>query len=172
MSNPYPYILLLCKISDVSTFASHISKQTGAVVVAQLVERSLTIPEVRGSNPVIGKKIILNIYCQLYWTDENKEKEADNGPFKNNRIRCSCRLRTCRRSLKRRLTNSRGGTTDVKSPSKRVRWQAPDFLFSSPVSPKHSTKLFHWMYSMKRPMPAVWPDLAKFRHFGVKSYSG
>ena len=26
-----------------------------AVVVAQLVERSLPIPEVRGSNPVIGK---------------------------------------------------------------------------------------------------------------------
>ena len=28
----------------------------GAVVVAQLVEWSLLIPEVRGSNPVIGKK--------------------------------------------------------------------------------------------------------------------
>ena len=32
-----------------------------AAVVAQLVERSLPIPEVRGSNPVIGKKFILNI---------------------------------------------------------------------------------------------------------------
>ena len=31
-----------------------------AVVVAQLVEQSLPIPEVGGSNPVIGKK--------LYWT--------------------------------------------------------------------------------------------------------
>ena len=30
------------------------------MVVAQLVERSLPIPEVRGSNPVIGKKFILN----------------------------------------------------------------------------------------------------------------
>ena len=29
------------------------------------------------------QKIILNIYCQLYWKDENKEKEAGNGPFKN-----------------------------------------------------------------------------------------
>ena len=29
----------------------------GAVVVAQLVERSLPIPEVRGSNPVIGKSL-------------------------------------------------------------------------------------------------------------------
>ena len=34
-----------------------------AVVVTQLVERSLPIPEVRGSNPVVGKNlIILNIY--------------------------------------------------------------------------------------------------------------
>ena len=31
------------------------------VVVAQLVERSLPIPEVHGSNPVVDKKIILNI---------------------------------------------------------------------------------------------------------------
>ena len=41
---------------------------------------SLTIPEVRSSNPVIGNKIY-NIYCQMYWKDENKEKEAENGPF-------------------------------------------------------------------------------------------
>ena len=53
----------------------------GAVVVAQLVERSLPIPEVRGSNPVIGK---------IYWTfftvnciekTKIKKKEARNGPF-------------------------------------------------------------------------------------------
>ena len=32
------------------------------------------------------QKFILNIYCQLYWKDENKEKEAGNGPFlKKNR---------------------------------------------------------------------------------------
>ena len=30
-----------------------------AVVVAQLVERLLHIPEVRGSNPVIGKNLIV-----------------------------------------------------------------------------------------------------------------
>ena len=55
----------------------------GAVVVAQLVERLLPIPEVRGSNPVIGK--------HLYWTlftvnciekTKIKEKEAENGPLK------------------------------------------------------------------------------------------
>ena len=33
-----------------------------AVVVAQLEERSLPIPEIRGSNPVIG----YNIYYHLY----------------------------------------------------------------------------------------------------------
>ena len=27
------------------------------------------------------QKFILNIYCKLYWKDENKEKEAGNGPF-------------------------------------------------------------------------------------------
>ena len=57
-------------------------KMQRAVVVAQLVERSLPMPEVRGSNPVIGKNI-LNIYLlsTVYWKDENKEKEAGNGPF-------------------------------------------------------------------------------------------
>ena len=51
------------------------------VVVAQLVERSLLIPEVRGSNPVIGKIYWIFVYCQLYWKDENKEKEAGNDPI-------------------------------------------------------------------------------------------
>ena len=38
------------------------------VVVAQLVEQSLPIPEIRGSNPVIGKILFINrtiVYCQL-----------------------------------------------------------------------------------------------------------
>ena len=53
------------------------------MVVAQLVERSLRIPEVRGSNPVIGQLFILNIcsLSTLYWKDKNKEKEAVDGPF-------------------------------------------------------------------------------------------
>ena len=56
----------------------------GEVVVAQLVERSLPIPEVRGSDPVIGKKLLISNICILstvYWKDENKGKEAGNGPF-------------------------------------------------------------------------------------------
>ena len=47
------------------------------MVVAQL----LPTPEVRGSNPVIGK-INIDLYCQLYWKDESKERRGMNGPFK------------------------------------------------------------------------------------------
>ena len=47
-----------------------------AVVVAQVVEQSLLISKVRGSNPVIGKIYWAFVYCQLYWKDENKEKRG------------------------------------------------------------------------------------------------
>ena len=51
--------------------------------MAQLVERSLLTPEARGSNPVIGKLLYGTfVNYQLYRKDENKEKEARNGPFK------------------------------------------------------------------------------------------
>ena len=49
-----------------------------AVVVAQLAERSLPIPEVRGSNPDTGK-FLKNIYLLstvLHWKDENKRKRG------------------------------------------------------------------------------------------------
>ena len=53
-----------------------------AVVVVQLVERTLPIPEVHGLNPVISKLLYGTfVYCQLYWKDENKEKEAGNVPL-------------------------------------------------------------------------------------------
>ena len=59
-----------------------------AVVVAQLAEWSLSIPEVRGSNPVIGKfflSIYLTfVYCQLcIGKTKIKKNEAGNGPLKN-----------------------------------------------------------------------------------------
>ena len=38
-------------------FSTLLKGSTWAVVVAQLVERLLPIPEVRGSNPVIGKTL-------------------------------------------------------------------------------------------------------------------
>ena len=50
----------------------------GAVVVAQLVERLLPIPEIRGSNPVNGKFYLLSAILK----SKNKEKEAGNGPLK------------------------------------------------------------------------------------------
>ena len=46
-----------------------VMKQNGnnfrAVVVAQLVERSLPVPELRSSNPVIGKKLFILKICLL-----------------------------------------------------------------------------------------------------------
>ena len=52
------------------------------VVVAQLVERSLPISEVRGSNPVIGKNLYGTFTVNCIWKNENKVKQAGNGPFK------------------------------------------------------------------------------------------
>ena len=55
--------------------------------MAQLVERSLPIPEVHGSNPVIGKNLFILNICLLstvYCKDENKEKEAGNGLIRRN----------------------------------------------------------------------------------------
>ena len=52
--------------------------------VAQLVERLLPIPEVQGSNPVIGKIYIehlLTVNC--IEKTEIKKKEAGNGSLKN-----------------------------------------------------------------------------------------
>ena len=50
-------------------------------IVSQLAERSLPIPEVSGSNSVIGK--ILCRTCLLSMVEKTiiKEKETDNGPF-------------------------------------------------------------------------------------------
>ena len=52
--------------------------EAGAVLVAQLVEQLLPVPEIRGSNSNIGK--VLSTNCKLNRKDENKEKEAVNGP--------------------------------------------------------------------------------------------
>ena len=51
--------------------------QCWAVVVAQLIKRSLPIPEIRGSYPDIGK--ILSTYNTIEKT-KIKKKEAGNGP--------------------------------------------------------------------------------------------
>ena len=53
--------------------------------MAQLVERSLPIPQIRGLIPVIGKKLFIYwtfVYCQLCIEKTKiKKKEAGNGPF-------------------------------------------------------------------------------------------
>ena len=52
--------------------------------MAQLVDQLIPIPEFRGLNPVIGKKIFILNICLLstvYIKDENKEKEAGIDPF-------------------------------------------------------------------------------------------
>ena len=46
--------------------------------VAQLVEWSIPAPEVHSSNPVIGKLLYRTfVYGQLFWKDENKEKNRE-----------------------------------------------------------------------------------------------
>ena len=55
-----------------------------AAVVAQLVERSLPIPVIRGSNPVIDKLSYWTFICLLSVVlkgDNKEKKEAGNGPF-------------------------------------------------------------------------------------------
>ena len=57
--------------------------QFWVVVVAQLVERLLPTPEVRGSNPVIFKIYIEHLFAvNCIEKTKIKKKEAENGPFK------------------------------------------------------------------------------------------
>ena len=55
------------------------------MVVAQLVERLLLIPEVGGPNPVIGKNLFIYwtiVYCQLcIEKTKNKEKRGREWPI-------------------------------------------------------------------------------------------
>ena len=51
-----------------------------AVVVAHLVGQLLPTPEIRASNPVIGKFYSLSTVLQ-YWKDENIEKEVGIVPI-------------------------------------------------------------------------------------------
>ena len=62
-----------------------------AVVVVQLAERSLPIPDVRGSKPVTGEILMtkLTVNC---WKDENKEKEAGNGPIRKSMMKLEWKL--------------------------------------------------------------------------------
>ena len=60
-------------------------KSVRVVVMAQLVERLLPIAEVHGSNPVIGKIYIKNLFTCLLSTVLKRRKQikgAMNGPLK------------------------------------------------------------------------------------------
>ena len=52
------------------------------MVVAQLVEQSHSIPEVRSLNPVIGKNLYWTFTVNSIEKTKIKEKEAGNGPIK------------------------------------------------------------------------------------------
>ena len=62
------------------------NNRLGVVVAAQLVERLLPIPEVHGSNPVIGKTLYLTFTVNCIGKKKIKNKEARNGAFLNNRL--------------------------------------------------------------------------------------
>ena len=65
------------QLTELHLFYLQSTLQWLAVIVTQLVAQSILTSEVVcGSNPVIGKNLgILNVSCQLYWKDENKEKK-------------------------------------------------------------------------------------------------
>ena len=53
------------------------------MIVAQLAERSLSTPEVRGSNAIIGKICIEHLFTiNCIEKTKVKKKEAVNGSFK------------------------------------------------------------------------------------------
>ena len=54
--------------------------------MAQLVERVLSIPEVRGLNQVIGKNLYIEQLFNVKCIEKTKikEKEAGNGPLEKN----------------------------------------------------------------------------------------
>ena len=94
------------------------------------------------------QKIILNIFCQLYWKDENKEKEAWNGPFK----KCA-QMAFAKRHVQCNLVSILGGkhlpTQDwsVSEPRILVLWPA------SLAHKKVSTE--YWSNLIRMPLQSV-----------------
>ena len=67
------------KAKDLFDVSEELDIFWGVVVVAQLVERSLLTPEVRSSNPVIGK-LLSDIYLiTVNWIEKTKMKKKRPG---------------------------------------------------------------------------------------------
>ena len=49
--------------------------------VAQMAEQSLPASESPGSNPAISNFYKERLFSAVCWKNENKEKDAGNGPF-------------------------------------------------------------------------------------------
>ena len=82
----------------------YIDLTTGNGCVAQLVERSLPIPEVHGSNPVIGKNLFILNICLLSNEDGRewpifKKKAGHDGLHGSNEkalaFRCGFNIHVC-----------------------------------------------------------------------------
>ena len=79
------HLLLKCFFESsfyLSTYLKRHENVFKAVVVAQLVERSLPILEVRSLNPVIGKNLFGHLLSTVF-KRRKKENEAGNAPLKN-----------------------------------------------------------------------------------------
>ena len=74
---------LLKAVKQVFLTSHHFLRLLRAVVVAQLVEWSLLIPDVRGLNPVIGNYLYIEHLFTVNCIEKTKikKKEARNGPF-------------------------------------------------------------------------------------------
>ena len=78
------------------------------MVVAQLVERFLPIPEVRGSNPVIGKKYIEHFTVNCIENTKIKKKRPGRAQFLKNKTKLSLKQF---RKKSRRKNVARASTT-------------------------------------------------------------
>ena len=74
--------MVVLKIMQLPTLCVNLEIICRAVVVAQLVERSLLTPEVRGLNPNIGKFYLPIVH--LNRKDKNKEKRGQEWPSLKN----------------------------------------------------------------------------------------
>ena len=133
----------------------------GAVVVAQLVERSLPIPEVHSSNPVIRKNLFTYwtfVYCQLCFEKKKiKKKRPGMAHLKNKQIlivlisldHCTDSHKSSERwqnqmSSRRSVTFAR--KTKRLASSSMTSFRTTEFYFFGNVSSRRRETLFAWKH--------------------------